>query len=58
MYDWQKRKLKRELGYFYDIFLNYECYLAGGAITSIFTNKEINDYDIFFKHKKRYRPFS
>lgn len=52
MYDWQKRKLKRELGDLYDTFLDYECYLAGGAITSIFTNKDINDYDIFFKHKK------
>ena len=52
MYDWQKRKLKRELGDLYDTFLDYECYLAGGAITSIFTNKDINDYDIFFKHKE------
>lgn len=52
MYEWQKRKLKRELGNLYDIFSGYECYLAGGAITSIFTNKDINDYDIFFKHKE------
>lgn len=52
MYDWQKRKLKRELGDLYDIFSGYECYLSGGAITYIFTNKDINDYDIFFKHKE------
>ena len=25
MYDWQKRKLKRELGDLYDIFSDYEC---------------------------------
>ena len=52
MYEWQKRKVKRELGNLYDTFTDYECYLAGGAITSIFTNKDINDYDIFFKHKE------
>ena len=52
MYDYQKRKLKRELSDLYDIFLDYECYLAGGAITSIFTNKDINDYDIFFVLKE------
>ncbi len=40
MYDWQRRKLKRELGDLYDIFSGYECYLSGGAITSIFTNTD------------------
>jgi hypothetical protein len=28
------------------------CFLAGGAITSIFTNKPINDYDLYFKSEK------
>lgn len=29
-----------------------EAVLAGGAITSLMTNKEISDYDIYFKNKK------
>lgn len=28
--------------------------IAGGAITSIFTNKKINDYDIYFRSKDEY----
>lgn len=52
MFDWQKRKLKRELGLLYDNLKKYNCYLAGGAITSIFTNNDINDFDLFFRHKE------
>lgn len=28
------------------------CIIAGGAITSVFTNAEINDYDIYFRSKE------
>jgi len=28
----------------------YNCYLAGGAITSLFCNREVNDYDIYFRN--------
>src|ERR1700721_3436688 len=28
-----------------------DCFLAGGAITSLFTNRRIRDYDLYFKNK-------
>jgi len=31
--------------------------LAGGALTSLFTNKEINDWDIYFKNKEGVSKF-
>src|SRR5690348_10379935 len=30
------------------------CFLAGGAITSLFTNKKIRDYDLYFKSKEHF----
>jgi len=29
---------------------SHNCYLAGGAITSLFCNREINDFDIYFRN--------
>lgn len=33
------------------------CFIAGGAITSIFTNKEVNDLDIYFRSKEDLKCF-
>lgn len=49
MYEIEKAKVKQLLGAdVYDMFKEAKCILAGGAITSLFTNKEINDFDIYF----------
>ena len=37
---------------FFELLKKNNCYLAGGAILSIVTKKEINDLDIYFKTKK------
>lgn len=31
-----------------------DCFLAGGAITSLFTNRKIRDYDLYFKNKNAF----
>ena len=31
-----------------NLLKDYKCYIAGGAITSLFTNKDIND---LFRHR-------
>lgn len=33
------------------ILTKYDCYCCGGAITSVFTGREINDYDIYSVNK-------
>lgn len=35
-----------------DLLKTYKCYLAGGAITSIFTGSEVNDLDVYFRSEK------
>lgn len=50
-YKKEKQKLKRLIPRTYEILKNYNCYIAGGAITSIFTGKDINDIDVYFKDK-------
>jgi hypothetical protein len=30
------------------------CFLAGGAITSLFTNRKIRDYDLYFKNRESF----
>lgn len=32
-----------------------DCYLAGGAITSTFTGKNIRDYDLYFKNEESFK---
>ena len=52
MYEFEKNKLKAYIGKKqYELFKSYRCILAGGAITSLFTNKPINDLDIYFRCK-------
>jgi hypothetical protein len=50
----EKKKLLAHLGN--DAVINLlstaGCFIAGGAITSIFSNKEINDVDVYFKDLK------
>ena len=53
MYEIEKAKIKQLLGKdIYNMFKEAKCILAGGAITSLFTNKEINDFDIYFTSKE------
>ena len=51
-YKKEKLELKRLLPETFKIFKDYDCYIAGGAITSLFTGTEINDIDIYFKTKE------
>lgn len=52
MYDSQKEYMKFFLGdNLYCMMKNHHCMIAGGMITSIFTHKEINDIDVYFKNK-------
>lgn len=49
----EKAKIKQAIGTdVYDMLKENKCVLAGGAITSLFTNKEINDFDIYFTSKE------
>lgn len=51
-YKFEKAKLYDYLGDFLvDLFIEHKAYIAGGAITSLFCNREINDIDIYFKDK-------
>lgn len=53
MYEVEKRKIKEMLGSeVYDMLKETKCVLAGGAITSLFTNREINDFDLYFTSKE------
>ena len=36
----------------WEALADHGCIIAGGAITSVFTNTEINDYDIYFRSKE------
>lgn len=52
MYEGEKRKLKASIpDDVYDIIQEQKCFIAGGAITSLFTNREINDVDVYFRSK-------
>lgn len=49
----EKAKIKQAIGVdVYDMLKDNKCVLAGGAITSLFTNKEINDFDVYFTSKE------
>lgn len=49
-YEFEKRKLYNYLGdNLVDLFKENRCIIAGGTITSIFNNREINDIDVYFK---------
>lgn len=52
-YTFEKNKLKSYLGdYLYSELKLNKAVIAGGMITSLFTNREINDIDIYFKSEK------
>lgn len=60
MYERQKAKLKELFkadadfwrGEILQDLKKYKCWIAGGAILSIFTGEEVNDIDIFFRSKE------
>lgn len=52
MYEYEKALLKKKLGSYYEMFKDYNCFLAGGAINSLFTHSEINDYDLYFRNQQ------
>lgn len=52
MYEYEKALLKKKLGSYYEMFKDYNCFLAGGAINSLFTHAEINDYDLYFRSQQ------
>lgn len=49
--DYLKDKVKLALGDLYDALKQEKAILAGGAITSLFCKREINDWDIYFRSK-------
>lgn len=49
MYEQELKKLKQAGG---GVFKN--AYIAGGALTSVFTNAPINDVDVYFKSKQAF----
>lgn len=58
MYETEKNVIKKRLDEeLYHVLRESDAILAGGAITSIFTNREINDWDIYFKTKEGFSNF-
>lgn len=52
MYEFEKKKLKKLIGEkVFPYLVAYEGFIAGGVITSLFCNREINDIDIYFRNK-------
>ncbi|GAV11500.1 hypothetical protein [Paenibacillus sp. NAIST15-1] len=52
-YQFEKKKLYAHLGLsLVQLLTKYECYIAGGTITSLMCNREINDIDIYFRDEK------
>lgn len=51
MFDVERKKIKDALGDVYGMLQENKCVLAGGAVTSLFTNKEINDFDTYFTNE-------
>lgn len=49
--DYLKDKIKMALGDLYAALKEEKAFLAGGAITSLFSKREINDWDIYFRSK-------
>lgn len=51
-FEFEKNKLYAYLEDLTDGLKKYKAYIAGGAITSLFTGAEINDIDIYFRNEK------
>jgi hypothetical protein len=50
---YERKKIKEGIGpEVFDSFKNIDCFLAGGAMTSIYNNKPVEDYDIYCKTNK------
>lgn len=46
------KNLKKQMGIdLFELLVELDAMLVGGALTSILTNKDINDFDIYFKKK-------
>lgn len=57
-YIFEKKKLYNYLGStLVDTLQKYHAYVAGGAITSLLCNREINDVDIYFRNKNEAGEF-
>ena len=53
----ERETIKRELEGVYPVLQDCNAMLAGGALTSVFSGKEINDFDIYFKDKIGFTRF-
>ena len=56
MFDKEIKKLQDKWSVLQDLE-GLDIFVAGGAITSIMTNKEINDIDLYFKDEKAFTEF-
>ena len=57
-YEFEREKLKKYLGtQVYNMLKHYHTIVAGGSITSLFCNREINDIDMYFRSKKDLSDF-
>lgn len=53
MYESEKRKLKARIGQpLWDLYKSHKVIVAGGAITSLFCNRDINDIDVYFRSEE------
>lgn len=58
MFEFEKKKLKNYLDKrIYNLLKSYDAIIAGGAVTSLFTRKEINDIDVYFRSRKDMAEF-
>lgn len=52
-YEFEKKRLFGLLGrHLVETFKEYNCFIAGGTITSLFCNREVNDFDVYFRSEK------
>lgn len=51
------RELTKGLGDLCELSEKFGVILAGGALTSVFTNKEINDFDLYFRGVEQFSGF-
>lgn len=55
MYEKEINKLKNMMGHeLWDLLSEQGCYIAGGALTSLFSNQEVNDIDVYFPSKEAF----
>jgi hypothetical protein len=53
IYEFERKKLYAYLGEdLVDTLKQHKCYIAGGTITSLFCNRDINDIDIYFRNEQ------